>query len=196
MIALNPHIKTICAILWLSIGLVFLFTYLDFSFYSTFKQDYGELDYAVHSDPVAGIANRYSCDVMIEKYLDKPLPPNMGCIMFELINIGETNKLYGHTRGNSLIHDFSNILKLASVNLCFVGRNGGNKFLAVFENSSKMQMKTFLIRVQQKVKSHNAADENLAMEYKCGIAFHDGTPPTTITELIALSNHRIWHKEG
>ena len=46
----------------------FLFIFLDFTLYSTFKKDFKELDYAVSSDPVAGIANRFSCDAVIEKY--------------------------------------------------------------------------------------------------------------------------------
>lgn len=191
LIANNGHIKLICAMLWGSLGLTFLFIFFDFSLFSSFKSDYRELDYAVHSDPVAGIANRYSCDVLIEKYLDQPLPENLGCIMFDLSNIAEINRLYGHIKGNTLIHDFSNILKLTSVDLCFVGRNGGNKFLAVFEDSSIEDIETFLMRVDQKVKAHNASSENFPIEYRYGTAFHESSSIKTITELIALSNKRI-----
>ena len=131
LIASQGDVRLMCILLWLTLVLVFLFTFIDFSLFASFKHDYSELDYAVHSDPVAGIANRYSSDAIIEPYLDKPLPENMGCIMLELTNIKEINELYGHVQGNKLIRDFSNILKLTSVNLCFVARNGGHKFLAL-----------------------------------------------------------------
>ena len=135
-IATNPSIRIICGLLWAVLGLSFLFLFLDFNFFSSFKRDYRDLDFAVHSDPLSGIPNRFSCDALIEKYLDQALPSDIGCIMFELSNVSDINRLYGHAEGNALIKDFSNILKMASVDLCFIGRNGGNKFMALFENGS------------------------------------------------------------
>lgn len=190
-IAADPHIRLLCIMLWVALVLSFLSILLDFSLFSSFKRDYSELDYAVHSDPVSGISNRYSCDVYIEKYMDKPLPQEMGCIMLELTNIKETNDLYGHGVGNALIRDFSNILKITAVNLCFVGRNGGNKFLAIFETADEEKLHTFLTRVGQKVKVHNNDPENNSIEYKFGTALQEHDEAKTITELIALSNKRI-----
>lgn len=135
LIAANTHIRTLCIILWISLGLSFFFIFMDFSLFSSFKREYREMDFALSSDPVSGIANRYSCDSVIEKYLDKPLPHGVGCIMFDLTNIREINQLYGHIQGNELIREFSGILQSTSLNICFVGRNGGNKFLALFENA-------------------------------------------------------------
>lgn len=192
MVASDPSIRILCIALWLVLGLSFLFIYKDFSFFSSYKKDYRELNYAVHSDPLSGIANRFSCDVMIEKYLDRPLPEDLGCIMFDLSNVSEINKLYGHLQGNQLIRDFSNILDLASTDLCFVGRNGGNKFLSIFEKGSREDMELFLERVSQKAGAYNHdASNNLSIKYHYGIAFHEGEEIRTITDLIALSNSRI-----
>lgn len=192
MIANDPHIRALCILLWLALAVAFLFIFMDFSLFSTFKKEYRELDFAVSSDPVAGIANRYSCDTVIEKYLDKPLPENLGCIMFDLTNIGEVNRLWGHIRGNELIYDFSSILQSSSANLCFVGRNGGNKFMALFENGSSQKMNTFLGRVDKKVKRYNAESKNTPIEYEYGSAYREGDQVGTITDLIALSNRRIY----
>lgn len=192
LIANNTHIRALCTLLWLSLVLVFLFIFIDFSLFTTFKKDYRELDFAVSSDPVAGIANRYSCDTIIEKYLDKPLPNNLGCIMFDLTNLNEANRLWGHVKGNELIHDFSSILHSSSSNLCFVGRNGGNKFLALFENCSTQKMDIFLSRVHRKVKHYNAEAETVSIQYQYGTAYLEGEDVRTITDLIALSNQRIY----
>lgn len=192
LVASDSSIRILCISLWLVLGLSFLFIYKDFSFFSSYKKDYRELDYAVHSDPLSGIANRFSCDVMIEKYLDKQLPDNFGCIMFDLSNVPEINKLYGHLQGNQLIRDFSNILNLASADLCFVGRNGGNKFLSIFEDDAGENMDVFLERVSQKVRAYNHDSSNhLSISYRYGTALHDNKEICTITGLIALSNSRI-----
>ncbi|NLD20554.1 MAG: GGDEF domain-containing protein [Clostridiales bacterium] len=194
LIATDVHIRLISILLWAALGLSFLFIFLDFTIFSAFKQDYRELDYAVHSDPVAGIANRYSSDVLIERYLDKPLPENLGCVMFNLSNIKEINKLYGHSQGNALIRNFSNILKLASVDLCFVSRNGGNKFLAIFEDASKERLSIFLSRIHQKVRANNGDSDNHPIEFEYGISYNGKDNVDTITDLIALSNKRITEK--
>lgn len=190
-IATEPHIKLLCIMLWVALVLSFLAILVDFSLITRFRHDYSELDFAVHSDPVSGISNRYSCDAYIEKYMDKPLPKEIGCIMMELTNIKETNELYGHVAGNTLIRDFSNILKITAVNLCFVGRNGGNKFLAIFETADEDKMRTFLARVRQKVNAHNNNPDNNAIEFKFGAALQERDEAKSITELIALSNKRI-----
>lgn len=190
-IATNPHIKFLCCMLWLVLILSFLFLFIDYNQHASFKREYLELNHAMHSDPMSGIANRYSCDALIEKYYDKPLPSNIGCVMLELTNIVEINKLYGHDHGNELIRNFSNILKLTSVNLCFVGRNGGNKFLAIFEDGSQEKIDTFLARVEQKMKVYNADADNHPAEYHYGAAFSGADSVTTINELIALSDSRL-----
>lgn len=195
LIADNPHIRTLCALLWAVLAVSFIFIFLDFTLFSTFKKDYRELDYAVSSDPVAGIANRYSCDTVIEKYLDKPLPADIGCIMFDLTNIQDINQAKGHLAGNELIRDFSSILHFASIDFGFVGRNGGNKFLALIENCTEEKLENFLEHVNKRVKDHNLKEDSTPICYKYGIAFHEDDSVNTITELIALSNHRIYTKE-
>jgi len=191
VIANNPDMKFICMLLWILFGISFIFIFIDFNFISSYKKDYYELDHAVHSDPVANIANRNSCDEIIEKYLDKPLPSGIGCIMLELTNIREINEAYGHRRGNSVISDFANILKSSSRDLCFVGRNGGNKFLAIFENSSPENMELFLTKIEAKVNVYNMEYTEKSIAYGKGTAFGDIDDIHSITELIALSNQRI-----
>lgn len=196
LIAAQGDVRLMCIMLWLSLGIGFLFIFLDFSLFATFKHDYRELDYVVHSDPVARIANRYSSDVLIEQYLDKPLPENLGCVMMELTNLKEINNLYGHIQGNTLIREFSDILKLTSIDICFVARNGGNKFLALFEDCSDEKIAVFLGRVDQKVSANNSSSGSFPIKYKYGIAFHeeeeDENKPKTITDLIALADRRIY----
>ena len=196
LIASDFAYRTLCIFLWLALGLSFLFIYRDFTYFSSYSRRYRELNHAVHSDPLSGLANRFGCDVMIERYLDKPIPENLGCIMFDLTNLHEVNTHYGHLQGNRLIRDFSNILHLASANVCFAGRNGGNKFLAIFEDGDSYKMDNFLKKLDQKVQSYNQdPSSHLRIEYHYGIAFHEDSNVCSITDLIALSNRRIPQRE-
>lgn len=195
-IANDPHIRTLCFMLWLVLVVSFLFVFIDFSLFTAFKKNYRELNYAVSSDPVAGIANRYSCDTVIQKYLDRPLPDNIGCIMFDLTNLNEVNHNLGHAKGNQLIYDFSNILQSSSARLCFVGRNGGSTFLALFENCTSQKIKTYLNRVYKRAQGHNKDPKSVPLQYQYGIAYQEKEEAVkTITDLIALSSRRIHHDE-
>lgn len=192
LIATNSHIRALCTLLWAVCGVSFFFIFLDFSLFSTFKKEYRELDYAVSSDPVSGIANRYSCDTVIEKYLDKPLPTHIGSIMFELSNLKEINDSFGHTAGNDMIREFSGILQKSSLNLAFVGRNGGNKFLAIIENCTDEKIHHFINRIQTLVDHYNETEKLLSIKFCYGVAFNEGSEVETITQLVALSNKRIY----
>lgn len=191
LIANNLHIRLLCTLLWAICGISFFFIFLDYTFFSSFKKDYQELNYAVSSDPIAGIANRYSCDALIEKYLDQPMPKDIGSIMLEITNLQEINAMHGHRAGNSMIRDFSGILQSAAINLAFVGRNGGNKFLAIIENCDNEKLASFLQKVETLTAKHNKDTKQLPIRYRYGTAFHEDSSITTITSLVALSNKRI-----
>lgn len=165
---------------------------IDFNLISTIKLNYHNLYDAAYSDQLSGIPNRFSCDTVIEKYYDKKLPENLACIMIDLANLPEVNSLYDHATGNILLKDFSTILSSASLSLCFVGRNGGNKFLAIFENGEQAKIDTFLARVADRVKQHNLSSDAIAIEYHTGVAMNSKEHMDQITNLIALANKRIY----
>ena len=99
--------------------------------------------------------------------------------------------LGGLATGNMLLKDFSNILSASALSLCFVGRNGGNKFLAIFENCTDDQLNTFLARIAERVKQHNQSPSAISIEYRIGIAKNSEEHLAEITQLIALAYNRI-----
>lgn len=187
----NPTAHLLFIFLWALFALTFLFIFLDFTLSASMKKDFRELDFAVHSDPLSGMSNRNSCDAIIDKYADRQVPDNIGCIMFELSNIRETNQLFGHSAGNQEIREFANILVSSSAGLCFVGRNGGNKFLAIFENGTEESITKFTALVEGHVIEHNKLHHQSAIAYRIGKAFHEGPEITRINQLVALADRRM-----
>ena len=187
----DASVRLLCIILWLALVLSFVSILVDFMNIRSLNMRYHEMDYTVSNDPVAGIANRYSCDAVIERYADKPLPKDVGCIMLEISNLRVINSTYGHVIGNATIQAFSDALSGASVGLCFVGRNGGNKFLALFEQCSEEKLSVFMTRVRQKIDIHNGQPDAPWIDYNSGRAFNEGDTVTGITQLIALADRRI-----
>lgn len=178
-------------IVWAVLLVTFIFLLIDFSLISSMKMDYHNLYDVAYSDPLSGIPNRFSCDTIIEKYYDKKLPDDIACVMIDLSNLPEINTLYDHRTGNKVLKDFSGILSTAAVSLCFVGRNGGNKFLAIFENCTDEKLNTFLDRVTDRVDQYNQASDSISMEYRIGKAINRDEHLEQITKLISLANSRI-----
>ena len=187
-IANNPTMKLICGLLWFCFGLVFVFIFIDFNLISSYKKDYHELDHAVHTDHISGLANRKSIDEFIEQHRFECLP----CITLTPTNIQEINDVSGRLAGDDAIRDFSNILMMSSVGLCsFVGRNDGLNFLAFFEQTStKEDVDQFLKNVEGRISSHNIINPQKAVSYQYGTAYNEGENAKTITDMIKISAQR------
>lgn len=189
----NMAATILFATVWVILVVNFIFLLMDFSVISNLKLNYHNLYEVAFSDPLSGIPNRFSCDVLIEKYIDKDLPQSIGCVVIDLVNLAEINTAYNHATGNKVLSDFSTILSSASASLGFVGRNGGNKFLAIFEECNQEKLDTFLRRVDNKVDRHNDLPDTLPIKYRAGSALNSSEKFTQITKLISLANQRANH---
>ena len=193
-VARDYQVRTVCILLWITFAVSFVFLLLDFNFSSTLKKDFRELDYAVHTDTLSGLANRFSADSILEAYLDKPVPPDFCAAMIELTNIREVNELHGHLAGNKLIREFADILNESAPKNCCVARNGGNKFLAIFESASDEDIHAFSENIQRYVTQHNSDPDATVIRYRTGLAYHE--PPEAairnVTDLVSLANRRIY----
>jgi len=75
---------------------------------------------------------------------------------------------------------------------CFIGRNGGNKFVAIMQDCSQNRIDKFLESIQDQVSKQNLAHPEMQIQYSYGIAFEEGEEAKTLTELVALSDRRAW----
>ena len=186
----NKRMVLLVMLLWAALFFSFFFIFLDFSMIAKQKKNFNLLDYSAHSDPLAKIANRNGVDELIDKYADLPLPEDAGCIMFELTSLFAVNRDYSRSEGNKQIRMFSIIIKMASVDMCFVGRNGGNRFLALFEEGGEEAMNQFLERVKEKVDEYNETDGNIEMTYQYGTATYE-PDMKEISNLVSISSRRL-----
>lgn len=196
-IASDPHVRLLCGILWLLMGMSFLFMFLDFSSFTNLKRENMALDQAIYSDTLTGVANRYSCDAYIAQYLHKKMPRDMGCVTLDMINLTEINKKYGHEGGDMAIREFSEILTEAArvkgapegASNCFIGRNGGNKFLAIFRSCSHELISDFLLEVENLV-GQRETDGKPSIVYSVGVAFDEDSSVKNLVDLVSISDRR------
>ena len=192
LIATDRTAKTISVILWVTLGVSFLFLLYDFNSYADMRRENLELDNSVYSDALTGMANRYSVDAYIGQFLGKPLPEDMGVVTLQMTSIGEINKVYGHTGGDLALQAFSTILQEATESNCFIGRNGGNKFVTIFRDCTDSRIDRFLTAVRKATDERNLEHPDAVIKYVEGIAFNEKEPVESVNELVALSDKRAW----
>ena len=134
--------------------------------------------------------------VYINQFFNKKLPKDMGIVTLEITNIGEINQKHGHSGGDLVIQTFSSILQNAVTGTCFIGRNGGNKFVAIIRDCTQTRVDRFLESVQTGVNERNLRHEDEVIRYCIGTAFNEGDEIRTVNELLALSDKRAWENSG
>ena len=87
------------------------------------------LQHKVYLDAATGLPNKNKC----EELLDDPTPPapETGVCSFDLNNLRRINNSMGHEAGDAYIRRFAVALRAAMPEEHFVGRAGGDEFLAV-----------------------------------------------------------------
>ncbi|MFR3339935.1 MAG: GGDEF domain-containing protein [Lachnospira pectinoschiza] len=87
------------------------------------------LEQKAYLDAHTGLPNKSRCEEVFHdlRFLDR----NVACIMFDLNNLKIANDTLGHSVGDQLIVNFANILRNVIPSKEFVGRYGGDEFVAV-----------------------------------------------------------------
>ena len=190
LIAANSAARLLAFILWLVLGASFIFLLIDLSNYSHMKRENLQLDKAVYSDALTGVANRYSIDAYLAQFYDKPLPQDMGAITLVLTDLAALNDKHGHSAGDLAIQTFAGMLQTAAQGACFVGRNGGNKFAVIIRDCTQNKIDRFLASVADQTEKYNAEHPDACIRYKSGAAFDEGESVKTAGGLVALSDRR------
>ena len=188
--ASDRNIRRLGILLWIVLGLSFVFLFYDFGSWSDLKRENLELDHAIYSDALTGVANRYSVDLYIAQFLNKPLPADMGCVTLALKGLDRINAVQGHEGGDAAIRDFSEILMKSVSGVCFVGRNGGDRFVAICRDGTVQRLESFLRGVEAGLEQRNREHPDAPLHCSTGTAFREGEQVRSVAELVALSDRR------
>ena len=129
----NKNLLTICVFLWAFMIYSLITIIWDFHQLEKNIIDTHALNQVAFLDSLTGIPNRYSCDLIFDKYTNSENIATLGCALVSISNLGEINQTLGRDAGNKSLQDFSNIFETLGDQYGFVGRNSGNEFLAVLE---------------------------------------------------------------
>jgi len=121
------------------------------------------LDYIMYVDRKTGLPNRAMCDIEIEKYAAEKLKDNFAFVLIKLDNLKYVNEKGGREAGDALLKAFGKILKRAASSYGFVGYNGSEQFIGLFEECTPQRANDFRQYLEELVRYHNVQLPNVTI---------------------------------
>lgn len=177
----------LCVIMWVLLLATLGFYISDIRRMLKLEVDNHELNREAYLDHLTGIPNRNSVDRLFNSYTNAETLPDVGCAVIRLTDIQNINEEYGHEKGDILIREFSVIFENVGDRYGFVGRNGGNEFLAVFEKCDREKMETFFRDLNKSIELHNGSSGNIPIKIDYHYVLNSEEKVHVITELIGLA---------
>ena len=143
-----------------------------------------ELKSKIYLDEATGLPNKNKC----EEILTLEAEQNMAICVFDLNNLRIINNQQGHERGDLYINLFAKSLRKGVDENQFVGRCGGDEFIAFFKDVSKEDVKRNL----ENIKKECAKCSEIPLSYAAGFAYSNDFSKLTMRELFCQADKNMY----
>lgn len=169
-----------------------VFTFIAFFVYTLIIALYSmsENDKRNYRDFQTGLYNSNSCKEFLEA---NPYMPNCGVMMIDLNGLKYTNDHYGHAAGDRLILDLTNILKKSLPINDFIGRYGGDEFIAIINNCDQDKIDRIKENLDYYQRECNE-DRMPKLSFAYGYAL-SSEHNVTLEELLKIADERMYDKK-
>jgi diguanylate cyclase (GGDEF)-like protein len=147
-------------------------------------------------DALTRLPNRTSCEREIERVIDLRPDDGAAVFMFDINDIKSVNKKFGRAAGDKKIARFGGILLEEGSQFGFVGRYGGDAFLAIFEHATEETALGFLKGINERVIAHNLLYMDDAERISFAVGYCVGSVSQLgLHEMINEADHRMYEKK-
>lgn len=181
----------LCTIMWILCLGTLGFLIFDIQKILELEVTHHELNREAYLDNLTGIPNRNSLDSLFGLSVDSAKLKGMGCGVIELSNLIEINETYGHEQGDDAIQAFCSLFEQVGDRFGFVVRNGGNEYLALFENCTEEIMKSFFCQLKTALKEYNEGHGHISLQIKYAYTLNKEANASSMTDLIGLTYRRF-----
>ena len=144
----------------------------------------------VYIDGATGLPNRNKCDELLSQ--PDAAPEDIGVCSFDLNNLRIINNSMGHEAGDEYIRRFAVCLRASMPAEQFVGRAGGDEFIAVTHGMGKEEMKACLASVREQMAEESKSYPDTPLSYAVGFALASDFPGSTMQELFNYADKNMY----
>lgn len=142
-----------------------------------------ELNCRAHIDTHTGLYNKSCCNEQFSG--SEAVREPTAVFMFDLNGLKGINDTMGHDAGDAVIFQFADILRKNLPARTFVGRYGGDEFIAILRQADGETVRKALEEVAGAVARYNRGDVRIPISYAVGSASstdYPGEPLRTLLE--------------
>ena len=141
-------------------------------------------------DVHTGLPNKSRCEDLLNSsgFITEPL-----CfVMFDLNNLKEVNDTLGHAAGDSMIANFAHILRKVVPEKDYVGRYGGDEFIAILYDTTSGQADELLEKLHATIKQYHSSNMPDAISYAYGYSYSMNYKDCTLRNLLDKADHEMY----
>lgn len=146
----------------------------------------------IYLDESTGLPNKNKC----EEILSDPTPlgeeESTAICVFDLNNLRIINNNLGHDKGDEYIRSFAEQLRLAVDPENFVGRDGRDEFIAIFQKTDHSKMRETLKKIRTQMENYSAKHPEMPISYAAGFAISLDFAGSTLRELFRLADKNMY----
>ena len=148
------------------------------------------LEQKAYTDSRTGLPNRSSCKEILnnKEIIKEPT----ACIVFDLNNLKEVNDTIGHAAGDSMIANFAHILRKVVPEKDFVGRFGGDEFIAILYDTTSGQADELLEKLHATIEQYHSSNMPDAISYAYGYSYSMNYKDCTLRNLLDKADHEMY----
>ena len=161
---------------------------------------YDDAKFLSQRDPVTGLLNHRGINALLDKELARceRSGGHFAVVMMDLDNFKLFNDTYGHASGDGVLQEVAAVLNKSVRRGDFVGRYGGDEFLALLPDTDARNALKTIERVKQTLDEFGWSpdgESELPLCMSCGIATYpfDGRH---VGELLAAADANMYRSKG
>lgn len=152
-----------------------------------------QLEKTAYLDLHTGLPNKSYCEKFFhnDQFISEPT----AVIVYDLNNLKRVNDTFGHMVVDQFILNFSNLLRNTIPAQDFVGRYGGDEFMAVIYNASNEKIHRINVKLDEEVKRFNKLNhsgDHLDINYAHGCAFSEDYSQCTFITLFNRADKNMY----
>ena len=146
----------------------------------------------VYLDEATGLPNKNKCEELLN--VPEPVSENapVAVCVFDLNNLRTINNNLGHDKGDEYIRSFAQQLRLAVPEEHFVGRDGGDEFLALLHGLNHEETNACLSQVRESIAKYSEKHPEMPISYAVRYALSTDFEGTTMRELFRLADKNMY----
>ena len=152
-----------------------------------------ELQNKVYLDEATGLPNKNKCEEILGQGHPVSAEAPVALCVFDLNNLHTVNNSFGHEKGDEYIRSFAQQLGCVASETCFVGRDGGDEFIAVLWDADRAAVESCLARIRANVSEYSEAHPDMPISYAVGYALSsDFDEPPMMRELFSQADKNMY----